>query len=228
MYNSNLAQVNTQISSMNDLSSAVTNDNVREKVVSFNKEANELLKQYSSLDFSIQDNVNAIDKLYNPLINDSDFITDYSATTYARSEIQKGFSKRDSSKKEDRDQFSITNMDYVMAPLSDLKSAKNTKELKLAAEKVRERYYVPYTDVRKNAMNNLEALTKDGKAELSYSTAQNGYIITLKKSVEDVFNYNFLAVKENICPVLKVLMKFALHFKSKCFKAYSTPVFTPL
>jgi len=54
------------------------------------------------------------------------------------------------------------------------------------------------------------------------------YIITLKKSVEDVFNYNFLAVKENICPVLKVLMKFALHFKSKCFKAYSTPVFTPL
>lgn len=178
MYDSNLAQINNQISSMNELNNAVTNEGVQNKVNNFNKDANSLLKQYTNLDFSIRDNVNVIDKLYDPLINDEDFSLDYAATAHYRSELQKGFRLRDSTKKEERDGFNVTNMNYVTGKVNDLKSAKNTKELKFAANQVKDRYYVPYTDVRKNAMDNLLAMVKEGGASVEYSSASNGYIVT--------------------------------------------------
>lgn len=174
MYNSNLARINSTLSSMNDLSNSVTNDNVKNKVNEFNKSANESIKKYSNLDFSISDNVKAIDNIYTPLLKDQDFITDFSSTSHLNNQMQVGFSKRDSDKKDERGEFSMTNLAYVSNGFYDLREAKNSKELKLAAGNARQRVYVPYVDVSKEIEDSLLA----SKAEVSYDKSVGGYIVT--------------------------------------------------
>lgn len=172
MYNSNLARINSTLSSMNDLSNSVTNDNVKNKVNEFNKSANESLKKYSNLDFSISDNVKAIDNIYTPLLKDQDFIKDFSSTSHLNNQMQVGFAKRDSDKKDERDEFSMTNLAYVSNGFNDLRDAKNSKELKLAAGNARGRIYVPYSDYRAN----LAKATETYKLSIERSKIGGGYI----------------------------------------------------
>lgn len=172
MYNSNLARINSTLSSMNDLSNSVTNENIKNKVNEFNKSANEAIKKYSNLDFSISDNVKAIDNVYTPLLKDQDFITDFSSTSHLNNQMQIGFAKRDSDKKDERDEFSMTNLAYVSNGFNDLRDAKNSKELKLAAGNARQRIYVPYSDYRAN----LAKATETYKLSIERSKIGGGYI----------------------------------------------------
>lgn len=174
IYNQNLASINSQISSMNDLTNSVSNEFVKQKIDKFNVAANDSLKKYANLDFSIQDNAKLVDNLYDPLVKDQDFLTDFSATSHRTNELRKGLSFRDSTKKEERDAFNMTNLMAVTGADYLLQNAKNSKELKEAASEVQSRYYSPYVDVTKEIETSLEKLG----AKISYSYAKGGYIVT--------------------------------------------------
>jgi len=177
IYNQNLASINSQISSMNDLTNSVSNEFVKQKIDKFNVAANDSLKKYANLDFSIQDNAKLVDNLYDPLVKDQDFLTDYSATSHYTSEVQKALRLKDSTKKEERDLFSLTNLEYVTGQVEGLRNAKNSKELKQSAYNVKNRYYTPYTNYSANTLQRL----KDLNASVEYDTASNGYIVKTPK-----------------------------------------------
>jgi hypothetical protein len=159
------------------------------------------LRKYTNLDFSIEDNVRAIDNLYAPLIKDQDFKTDYSATAHVNSEMERAFALRDSDKKEDREAFSMTNLEHVAEPLNLLKNAKNSKELKMAAAVSTSRFYEPYTDYTKEIKETLNAM----KAEVSFDTLSGGYIVTTKNG----------ATGENYTHSIKKYLDLTLSDKAK-------------
>src|SRR4051812_19976960 len=70
------------------------------------KQAQQQLKNLSSVDLSLQQNVDAADNVFAPFWQDDKMLTDRAFTSYANQEMQKGFRLRDSQKKEDRDQYS--------------------------------------------------------------------------------------------------------------------------
>jgi hypothetical protein len=201
IYNTNLARVNSRITSMDELSSAVTNENTKKKIDEYTTEAKKTLRKYTNLDFSIEDNVRAIDNLYAPLIKDQDFKTDYSATAHVNSEMERAFALRDSDKKEDREAFSMTNLEHVAEPLNLLKNAKNSKELKMAAAVSTSRFYEPYTDYTKEIKETLNAM----KAEVSFDTLSGGYIVTTKNG----------ATGENYTHSIKKYLDLTLSDKAK-------------
>jgi hypothetical protein len=110
MYNMGVKQAQYKVSSMLNLENEVTSEPVKGMVTDFNKKANEIVKNYSNLDFSIQENVSLVDNIYDPLLSDKLFLQDYSATKQFNGEMKKALSYRDSDKKDIRDLYSETNV----------------------------------------------------------------------------------------------------------------------
>jgi hypothetical protein len=178
MYDAGVAQFQQKVGSMLNMENNVSSELVKGIVNNYNKEANDVIKQYATLDFSRQDNVNLVDKVYEPLMNDKAFMMDYSATLSKQSQIQKALALRDSSKKEDRDQFNMTNFRRMLNDYEDLGTATTLEELTKATGKARGAVYTPYEDYKKDILT----LVSDKSFFVTEDTSPigGGYMVSYK------------------------------------------------
>ena len=178
MYDAGVAQFQQKVGSMLNMENNVSSELVKGMVNNYNKEANDVIKQYATLDFSRQDNVNLVDKVYEPLMNDKAFMMDYSATLSKQSQIQKALALRDSSKKEDRDQFNMTNFRRMLNDYEDLGTATTLEELTKATGKTRGAVYTPYEDYKKDILT----LVSDKSFFVTEDTSPigGGYMVSYK------------------------------------------------
>jgi hypothetical protein len=199
MYNQGVKEAQYKISSMLNLENEVTSSPVKGMVTDFNKKANDLIKQNSNLDFSIQSNVNLIDGIYDPLLNNKTFLQDYQATKNWRSEVNKALSYRDDKDKDVRDMFNETNLMALNIKRQNLAEAKTEKDIKNYSADLANSSYTPYTDVKKTIREYMATNKDFFKVEKDYAT--NGYIITTKNGPQSYPSYktfleSFLSDKE--------------------------------
>lgn len=162
LYNQGVKQAQYKVSSMLNLENEVTSGPVKGMVTDFNKKAQEQIRKYSNLDFSLQANVDMVSSVYNPLLNDKLFLQDYTATKNLNGEMAKGLAYRDSEKKEVRDMFSNTNLQAVQIKKYRLASATTEKDIyKYAGEGI-QTYYEPYHDYQ----GEIKELFKDGNMKV--------------------------------------------------------------
>ena len=179
MYNQGVKVAQNKISSMLGLEKDVTSDPIRNMVTDFNGKANDLIKQYANLDFSLQSNVSLIDNIYNPLLDNKLFLTDYSATKHNNSEIQKALSYRDSTDDKVRNLFNQKNLDLLNIKRQDLAGAQTEKDIKIYSSKLENTSYTPYHDYNAELMGYM----KDNKEMFEMvrdTTTEDGYIVSYK------------------------------------------------
>jgi len=179
MYNQGVKVAQNKISSMLGLEKDVTSDPIRNMVTDFNGKANDLIKQYANLDFSLQSNVSLIDNIYNPLLDNKLFLTDYSATKHNNSEIQKALSYRDSTDDKVRNLFNQKNLDLLNIKRQDLAGAQTEKDIKTYSSKLENTSYTPYHDYNAELMGYM----KDNKEMFEMvrdTTTEDGYIVSYK------------------------------------------------
>lgn len=177
-YNQGVKAAQNKISSMLNLENEVTSEPIKNMVTDFNKKANDIVKQYANLDFSLQGNVSLIDNIYDPLMDNELFLYDYAATKNYKTEYQKALGYRDSDKKEVRDLFNIKNLNHLNIAKQNLALAKSERDIKTYASQLKSAYYTPYYDVKGEIMSAFEK----NKDRLTMSTDyENGqYILTVK------------------------------------------------
>lgn len=178
MYNQGVKSAQNKISSMLGLEKDVTSDPVKNMVTDFNSKANDLIKQYANLDFSLQSNVQLIDNIYNPLLDNQVFLNDYTATKNYKNEVQRAISYRDSTDEKTRNLFNQKNLDILDIKRQDLASAKTEKDIKIYSSRLANTSYTPYYDYNAELMQYM----KDNKDmfEMETDVASGGYIVKHK------------------------------------------------
>lgn len=178
LYNQGVKSAQTKISSMLNLENEVTSEPIKNMVTDFNKKANDIVKQYANLDFSLQGNVQLIDNIYDPLMDNELFLYDYSATKNYKTEYQKALGYRDSDKKEVRDLFNIKNLNHLNIAKQNLALAKSERDIKTYAGQLKGAYYTPYYDVKGEIMDAYQK-NKD-RLTMSTDYVNGQYIVTVK------------------------------------------------
>jgi hypothetical protein len=173
MYNTGLQQTSRKIQQMSDLESSLTSEVAKNKVSKYNDEVSKKLDSYKNLDFSIQDNINLVDNLYTPLTKDKDFLVDYAYSNNLASNIKKADQFRTSLKKEERDAYNQTNVQFLLNGRDAVKSAKSTDELQSAVSRYGDRTYIPYV----NYQENIQKKIKDSGFNVVQDTLLGNYIV---------------------------------------------------
>lgn len=178
IYNQGVKTAQNKISSMLSLEKDVTSDPVKNMVTDFNTKANDLIKQYANLDFSLQGNVQLIDNIYNPLLDNQVFLNDYTATKNYKNEVQKAIGYRDSTDEKTRNLFNQKNLDLLDIKRQDLAAAKTEKDIKIYSSRLANTSYTPYYDYNAELMQYM----KDNKDlfDMETDVASNGYIVKHK------------------------------------------------
>lgn len=169
LYNAGVRTASNKINQMSDLENSVTSEYVKGQVKDYNEKVNSKLDEYKSLDFSIQDNVNLIDNLYTPLLDDKTFNADLKTSLTFNSEIKKAYSLATSEKQEERDAFSNTNLKFVTNGVEALSKASSKEEVQSAINNYGNRRYRPYVDYRKR----MQEIIKDSGFEVVEDNFQN-------------------------------------------------------
>ncbi len=174
-YDQGVKTAQNKISSALNLSSEVTSDPVKNMVTDFNKKANEVIKQNSNLDFSLQNNVKLIDGIYDPLLNNKTFLQDYSATKNWKKETERALSYRDSDKADVRDMYSSTNLELLNIKRQKLAGAKTEREVQSYSNELANTEYTPYHNVKGEIMDYVEK-NKD-MFKITSDAITGGYVI---------------------------------------------------
>ncbi len=178
MYDTGLAQVRSQVSSMLDMSNNVTSDYTRGVVDNYNKQANDQLRSFATADFSVQANQDAVASLYDPLLNDKTIIGDYASTLNRKREVSRVLSLRDSKDADLRAQYADVNLQNYLSLHDDLENATTKEEVDRALQSTRNATYTPYVDYKKNWRDLMS--TEDFLVTENQSPDGQGYMVNYK------------------------------------------------
>jgi hypothetical protein len=178
-YNQGVKAAQTKISSMLSLEKDVTSEPVKNMVTDFNTKANDLIKQYSNLDFSLQGNVQLIDNIYDPLLDNEIFLNDYTATKNYNTQAQRALSYKDSTDEKTRNLFNQKNLDILDIKRQDLAGAKTEKDIKVYSSRLANTSYTPYYDYNAELMSYMKD-NKDMFEMVRDERAPGGIIISRK------------------------------------------------
>jgi hypothetical protein len=156
MYNQGVKSAQHKISSMLSLEKDVTSDPVKNMVTDFNGKANDLIKQYANLDFSLQGNVDLINNIYDPLLSNEVFLNDYTGTRNWKNEVQKAYGYRDSTVEKTRNLFNQKNLDILNIKRQDLAGAQTEKDIKNYSARLANTSYTPYYDYNAELMGYMK------------------------------------------------------------------------
>jgi hypothetical protein len=120
MYEQGYSQVKSAYDSI--LNAPLSNNQNIQARDQYLKEAQDKLKNLSSVDLSMQQNVDAANNVFAPFWQDDKMLKDATFTRSYMTEMQKGMRLRDSKNKEDRDQYSDTAMQYLQNGLDKIKN----------------------------------------------------------------------------------------------------------
>lgn len=166
-YDQNIARINSQGNDMLNLD--ITNAENKQRVAEFSERAKKQLNSLATADFSLQDNVNAAMKIFEPLTTDKYVLNDVATTKHFRSQVAVAEDLRTKNKGEG---FSTTNLQYVQNSWDKFINAKGTEQLS-----VDKRVYKPYV----NVMAEINKAAKDMGVEVTQDRqAPGGYIIRRK------------------------------------------------
>jgi hypothetical protein len=143
------------------------------------RQAEEKLKNLSSVDLSLPQNVQAANAVFEPFWKDEDILQDYMKTKGATAAKQKGYALMESSDPKEREQFWQTGIDAIDQGLKELSMAKRG-DGSIARANVLNRY-IPFYDVNKYLRE--EAKAQGGPNGLTFENlpvAQGGF---LKKTI---------------------------------------------
>lgn len=185
----------------NGLLSSPDNVAFRQKFLDETKNA---LKTISAQDLSIPQNVDQAERLFSPLWEDEDFLTDYTKSKQYQQELSRYEKLRTSTKKEDRDQAWEYGRVYI-----DLfrKEMALTKRGDGSIKNVQVRPFVPYVDVNSEITKELKNLGYSDGIIQSYTTP--GYIHKITNGqgtseiYEDVLN-SILKNRPDLNDIFKV------------------------
>lgn len=178
LYNAGVSQARDKVSSMLNMENNVSSIIMQDTVNDFNKKANDIIKGYSTLDFSIGSNVDLVSATYDPLINDKHFMMDYSATINKKREVAKALNLRDNKDADLRNTYSDINLQRLLMSYDDLSSATTLKQLEQGASAAQGARYTPYEDYKKT----IRELVTDKSffARESSTPTGTGYMVTYK------------------------------------------------
>ncbi len=108
------------------------------------KQAQDKLKNLSSVDLSLPQNVDAANNVFAPFWQDDKMLIDASITKSTQNEMARGEMLRDSKDPDERSQYSETAMQYLSNGLDKLKSA--TRSDPTSWNNLEKRRYVPFVD----------------------------------------------------------------------------------
>ena len=214
MYNQGVDTLKQKVSSMNDLSSGITNPEIKKVVEDFNKKAQQKLKDYTSLDFSMQDNVNLVNKICDPLLNDKLVLGDYQVTSAMQSQMQNLRDMSISDKKEVRDMYNEKNVIAYTMDFDRLRSATTPEEIQAGINKAKNAsytpYYAPQQDLEKYMTTNniLDIKPND-------DLSKPGYKITYKNAT---FAYKTATELADLALTDKARQQFAVEAKVKLYQ----------
>jgi len=147
-------------SNYDKLVNSLSNPQNNEYVNQFLENTKEQIKQLSSKDLSLKQNVDEAEKLFTPLWEDEDILADYKITKQYQSQIQEYNKLKNSDKKEDRDRAWDKGLQFVQLTLQNLKLAKRGDG---SIQKIKVNEYVPNIDVHAEVNKYLnESGYKDG------------------------------------------------------------------
>lgn len=200
----------------NGLLSSPDNVAFRQKFLDETKNA---LKTISAQDLSIPQNVDQAERLFSPLWEDEDFLTDYTKSKQYQQELSRYEKLRTSTKKEDRDQAWQEGASYI-----DLfrKEMALTKRGDGSIKNVQVRPFIPYVDVNSEITKELKNLGY-GEGIVKVKVA-DGYITTVTNGkgtyalFEDVLN-QILKSRSDLMSVFKV--QGVTQFQSSVFNIMS-------
>ncbi len=156
-----------------------------ERRAKFLKEADEQLKNISTADFAIQQNVDAANAIYDPLVKDDAVVFDMYHTKRIRNELStmEGWDKSDDPKI--RSKFNKNMYDWLKRDLNSLKKGNGNIE----NYKVKNRYAMPFMDPQE-IIN--DAIKQTG-AKFEKDVFGNEYVVTVTDGKEYYENYKLFA-----------------------------------
>lgn len=141
----------------------------------FLENTKEQLKQLSSKDLSLRQNVDEAERLFAPLWEDEDLLADYKISKQYQSQIAEYNRLKNSDKKEDRDRAWDYGRAYVELTAKDLSIAKRGDG---SIQNVKLRPYVPYVNVSEEISKELKDRGYDpGIVSYDY---KDGYVYEIK------------------------------------------------
>lgn len=215
LYNTGVQTANRKIQQMSDLEDSLKSPVGKQRVANYNEEALKRLETYKTLDFSIQDNVNLVDNLYEPLLKDNVFLMDYKFSQNVNSNKQKAYSMMNSTKKDEREGFSPTNLEYLMNGEEAVSKAKSPDELYSAVETYGDRTYIPYTNYHDKIQDKIN---KSGFKVVPSPTIQGQWVIKTEngeaayQSLQEFVQFN---LDDNDINQMRIESKVALERASK-------------
>ncbi len=156
-----------------------------ERRAKFLKEADEQLKNISTADFAIQQNVDAANAIYDPLVKDSAVVFDMYHTRRIRKELStmEAWDKSDDPKI--RSKFNKNMYDWVRRDLDALRKGNGNVE----NYKVKNRYATAFMDPQEIINNAI----KETGAKFEKDVFGNEYIVTVTDGKEYYENYKLFA-----------------------------------
>lgn len=172
---------------------SLSNPQNNEYVNQFLENTKEQIKQLSSKDLSLRQNVDEAERLFAPLWEDEDILADYKITKQYQSQIQEYNKLKNSDKKEDRDRAWDEGLAYVQLTPQELSLAKRGDG---SIQKVKVRPFISNINVDDEISKELTARGYD--KGIIRTIVANGYINEIKNGpgtkqiyenvLNDIFN----------------------------------------
>jgi len=177
-----------QIKAANDsiVNAPLTNQNNEVLRTQYLQQAQQRLKDISSMDLSEGKNVDEAQSVFAPFWQDKFMLKDMAYTKQAQSEMSKAFAARDSTDEKIRATYSDTAIQYIQNGLDPLRTANRTEE---DFNKVQQRRFIR----SQNIMGDIEKLRKDAGFEVQTVDASGPQIVTTTNGVKSLTSYkNFI------------------------------------
>jgi hypothetical protein len=177
-----------QIKAANDsiVNAPLTNQNNEVLRTQYLQQAQQRLKDISSMDLSEGRNVDEAQSVFAPFWQDKFMLKDMAYTKQAQSEISKAFAARDSTDEKIRATYSDTAIQYIQNGLDPLRTANRTEE---DFAKVQQRRFIR----AQNIAGDMEKLRKEYGFEIQTVDASGPQIVTTTNGVKSIQSYkNFL------------------------------------
>ncbi len=137
------------------------------------KQAQDNLKNLSSVDLSNQSNVDQANNVFAPFWQDQFLLKDATFTKSIQGEMARGMQLRDSKDKDQRDQYSEVAMQYLANGLDKLKTAGRSEDV---YNKLEKRRFVPFVNEKEYWNKQADLL----KFEINWSDPSGPYLINTK------------------------------------------------
>lgn len=170
MYEQGLSQVRSAFSAIENAPlNTQGNPELRDQYM---RQAKDKLKNLSSVDLSMPQNVEAANAVFEPFWQDEELLKDYKKSKEINTQLQKAYSLMESSDPKQREQFWQTGLDAVNLSLRELKM---TKRGDGSIDKVQVARYTPYYDVQ----GYLDKKATEQGIKIETQTTPGGYIKTV-------------------------------------------------